>query len=280
MHGLGNDFIVLENWEGYSHDYPLLARRLCDRRTGIGADGILVISPSHNASAKMQIFNADGSEAEMCGNGIRCIAKYLVERKKVNSSTFPIETLAGMVTAECSLKQGEVEKVRIALGIPRDGTSSQLLPLSLDSPPPLMRVVVEGKEIEGASISMGNPHFVVQINNLDDLPFHELGRSLSAHPSFPRGANVEFIQKKGEKLVVKVWERGVGPTLACGSGACASGVAGRIYMGMPARIPVVMPGGELEVEWTGKGEVFLTGPAVEVFSGFYKETTLAHSKPT
>lgn len=268
MHGTGNDFILLENLKELSFDYPRLAGTWCDRHFGIGADGLILILPSKKADFQMRIFNADGSEAESCGNGVRCFARHVYERKFVSEPCFTVETLGGMIRAECFLENGKVKEVRVNMGLPRYGN------LHPDSGKPLHWKAVDleiplklhsGKAVKGASISMGNPHFVIFSDN-PDLQMEQEGKELSFHPAHPDQSNVEFVEIfEKNKLRVRVWERGVGPTLACGTGACASLVAARILKNFPAEAQVELPGGKLKIEWNGEGPVYLTGPATYVF---------------
>lgn len=270
MHGTGNDFVLLENLKNEALDYPRLARTWCDRHFGIGADGLIIILPSRAADFRMRIFNADGSEAEMCGNGIRCFARHLVERKLASSPKFRVETLAGIVEPECRMVSGRVEKVRVNMGLPRYGDlhprAGELLGLNAEGL--WARLEMPGGPAQGATVSMGNPHFVIFVENGSPWNLESHGRPLSVHQAHPHQSNVEFVRILGPSEVrVQVWERGVGPTLACGSGACASVAAGRILKGLLEKITVQMPGGPLEVEWDGQGPIYLTGPALYVFSG-------------
>jgi len=286
MHGTGNDFVLLENLENKPWNYPALARSFCALHTGIGADGVLVLLPSEKADFQMKIFNADGSEAEMCGNGIRCFSRHLYEKGFVQKTKFKIETLAGIMEPECILSNGKVQHVRVNMGKPRYGDlhlkagqpltlDAEHLVFSLEFSESRQNNEALARMVEGASISMGNPHFVVFTDGNSPWNLEEHGKALSVHPKHPHQSNVEFVDILNfNRIRVKVWERGVGPTQACGSGACASVVACRILKKMPEKLEVEMPGGVLHVEWDGQGAVFLSGPATYVFEGDVSEEFL------
>lgn len=256
LEGLQNDFIV-------THD-PLdvarlreMAPRLCDRRRGIGADGILVLSaaPSPAAEWRMRIVNADGSEAEMCGNGIRCAALYLHRQGLIPSRALTFETLAGLRRAEINGDQ-----VRVEMGCP-------VLPAGPDV---TRQIDLGDRTLTGTPVSMGNPHFVVHTPALSDDLLLEDGPRLSAHPCFPQQTNVEFVRVLSPREIeLRVYERGCGETPACGTGACASVVAGVLHARHDQTVTVHMPGGDLLVEWDGHPDhpVFMTGPARWVFAG-------------
>jgi len=267
MHGTGNDFVLFPNLKEEPLDYPFLARTLCKPHFGIGADGIIVILPSKTADFKMRMFNPDGSEAEMCGNGIRCFARYVYDNKLTPKLKFRVETPAGVMEPELSLVNGSVESVRVNMGSPRYGDLSPKAgqPLKISATDFMAKLDTPEGTIEGATVSMGNPHFVI----FDPKwKFERYGQSLSVHKTHPHQSNIEFIEVLAPDAIrVQVWERGAGPTLACGSGACASMAAARILKGLPAKVRVEMPGGPLLVEWDGEGPIYLTGPASTVFEG-------------
>lgn len=258
LQGAGNDFVLLDLAEhapppGLPWDSA--AVRLCDRRFGVGADGVLIRLPSEVADFRMRVLNADGSEPETCGNGLRCFARYLHDRGEVGDAPFTIETLAGIATPRVLLDaEGRFAGVRVGMGRPRE-----LGDATLD---------VDGEAFAATTVSMGNPHAVIGVSELSEVAFDSLGPRLSTHPTFPEGANVEFVQVVERNcLRVKVWERGSGATLACGSGACAALVA-MARKGLANRqANVELPGGTLLVEWGEDGEIALTGPAEIVFSG-------------
>lgn len=262
MHGLGNDMIVIDSLRNGFRPAPEQARKLCDRRFGIGADQILVLLPSASADFRMVTINADGSEVEMCGNGVRCLARYLHDRGLTKQNPLAIETLAGTIRPE--LRR---ESVRVDMGEPifeasqvpvRGSGKIQNVMLSIDDNP--LRI---------SALSMGNPHCVVPVEDVAAVPLEELGPRLERHPWFPKRANVEFVQVLArDHLQVRVWERGTGVTLACGTGACAAAVAMMDQELCEREVTVSLPGGDLEIEWDPAGNhVFMTGPAVEVFTG-------------
>lgn len=265
MQGLGNDFIVIDGIGRNEREAPILAgeaagemaRRLCDRRFGIGADQILCLEAAKDPSCafRMGIWNADGSSAEMCGNGIRAVALYHIRRQSASPEGKPqeyrIETLAGIKTVQV---QGD--QVRVDMGQPVFAPSGE-------------KLQVEGREVVFHEVSMGNPHAVIFVESFSNLPIERLGPAIETHSRFPRRTNVEFVRVAGDRAIeVKVWERGAGITLACGTGACASAVAALATGRVTGPLEVRLPGGNLEIEWGGAGRsVFMTGPAVEVFQG-------------
>jgi diaminopimelate epimerase len=271
MHGLGNDFIVFDGVnvsQGKLRDQihkltPAFARKICDRRYGIGADQILWIRPakSKKAVARMEVINADGSIAEMCGNGIRAVALYLATengkkkrsgKKSQPSEVYPIETLAGVLSVEVKGKEARVD-----MGKPKLGAKAE-------------KLSVEGSTVEFWEVSMGNPHAVIFLESLEGYPVEEQGPLVEKHARFPKRTNVEYVQvDTRSKLTVRVWERGAGITLACGTGACASAVASISAGKAKSPVSVELPGGELLIEWSGdpRHSVFMTGPAEEVFRG-------------
>lgn len=272
MHGLGNDFVIVNALE--KHNLPegqnqlaKLAQRICHRNFGVGADGLILLWPSQRSDVRMQIINSDGSEAEMCGNGIRCIAKYLYEHNIVSREEVRVETLAGSMVPRLVIKNGMVDAVCVDMGEPR--LEREEIPML----GPSGQVVDEPLEIDGATyrvtaVSMGNPHCLTYVNDVDAVPLHELGPKLETHPVFPRKTNVEFIQVLNEKEVrMRVWERGAGPTMACGTGACAT-VVGSALNGFTGRdVTVHLYAGSLQIQWAQDNHVYMTGPAEEIFSG-------------
>jgi len=269
-HGLGNDFVIVDARPGGFPEEPgRLAREVCDRRFGIGADGLVFILPAADADAAMRIFNRDGSEAEMCGNAIRCVARYLFEDGG-RKSRLRILTGAGVLVPEIIPAQdGGPPHVRVDMGAPRLRRDE----IPMTGPPG--RVVneplaVEDRTFAVTAVSMGNPHCVIFVPDLEAVPFETLGPALETHPAFPRKTNVEFVQVTGPGEVrVRVWERGVGPTLACGTGACAVAVAANLNGLTGRRVKVGLPGGVLDIEWAEDGRVYMAGPAVKVFEGRY-----------
>jgi diaminopimelate epimerase len=266
MHGLGNDYIVVDNRNIQIKDSELnaLAKRLCERRFSVGADGLLLVYESKKADAKMRIFNADGTEAEMCGNGIRCFAKYCYENKIVRKKNFKIETLAGIKTAKLTLRRGIVEKVRVDMGKPT--LRRETIPMKGQGTCINENLIVDGKKFKVTCLSVGNPHCVIFVENVDEIPVSEIGPKIENHKLFPKRINVEFAQIiNTNELKVRVWERGCGETLACGTGACASAVAGNLLNKVGNKAIVHLLGGDLEIEYSNR--IWMTGPAEKIFKG-------------
>lgn len=274
MHGTGNDFVLLEWGEG-ERDWSKLAVAMCDRHFGIGADGILLVLPSERADLRMRMFNPDGSEAEMCGNGVRCFAKYAVERGLVRprDGRFSIETVAGVLTTEVALADGRVKRVRTSMGVPRFAPAE--IPVAVEAEPPLknLSLDVEGQTVAVTCVSMGNPHAVhFSARPVSSYPLEEIGPRVEHHELFPQRVDFEVARVLSRDLIeARVWERGAGPTLACGSGACAVMVAAHLQNMVDDKVDIKFPGGTLTIEWDGRGEVYLSGPVVEVFSGEWPE---------
>jgi len=270
MQGLGNDFALLDLLEAQLPEasLPDLAKRICDRHFGVGADGLLLVLPSRIAQFRMRIFNADGSEAEMCGNGIRCFAKYLYETQLTDARELDIETLGGIVRPRLIVKGGKVESVRVDMGAPR--LERKEIPMK-GKPGRVVaeKLKVGGKRYEITALSMGNPHCALFVDDVEHFPVASIGPAIENHDLFPKRTNVEFIQCIGANEVrMRVWERGVGETLACGSGAAAAVVAGTLNGRTARKIIAHLLGGDLEVEWNEQsGRVFISGPAEEVFRG-------------
>jgi len=272
MHGLGNDFILIEENEiPLGQDLSELAQKLCDRHFGIGADGLVIVASSDKAHAKMRIFNSDGSEAEMCGNAIRCFAKYLYKRGRVKEKKMSVETLAGLVHPELKLEDDRAAAVCVDMGEPR--FAPQNIPVILEGHKIVSHPLkVEEKEFLITCVSMGNPHCVIITDNVNDVDLEKWGPIISEHPVFPQKTNVEFIQIIDPKhILMRVWERGVGETLACGTGACAAAVAGAVNEKCEREVEVSLLGGDLFIQWNEKNNhVYMTGPAEEVFTGEFK----------
>jgi diaminopimelate epimerase len=255
MHGLGNDFILIDarkdKLDGL--DLKQLGQELCDRHFGIGADGILIVWPSTKAHYRMQVINSDGSEAEMCGNGIRCFAKYVYETDKLSEEVISVETTAGIMLPAVILNaEKQVVGVEVDMGEPKD----------------LGSVTLQG--INFHKISMGNPHAITFVDDLASVNLEDMGTKIENDPHFPNRTNVEFVKVLNSKeLEVLVWERGAGETLACGTGACACVVAAVLAGKIERRALVRLPGGSLEIEWAKDNHVLMRGPAERVFSGIY-----------
>lgn len=263
-HGLGNDFVFIEDFaEEMLAQAPQLAKRMCDRHFGVGADGLVLITrPSGRYT--MRVFNADGSEAEMCGNAIRCVAKHLRDRRLVDGDSLGVGTKESVKTIQFDEDSYTVDMgkpIWDAEAIPMEGSGDSIRKM----------VTVEGHVLEISGVSLGNPHGVVMVDCVDKVPLHTLGPLLERHPLFPERVNVEFVQRVShDHLQVAVWERGVGPTLACGTGACAS-VAVAARLGLVDRsCRVSLPGGDLSIEWREDDHLLMRGPAVRVFTGVWE----------
>jgi diaminopimelate epimerase len=268
MHGAGNDYVYVNCFDQTPPaDLPQLARAVSDRHKGIGSDGLILIRPSSVADARMQMFNADGSEAEMCGNGVRCVAKYLYDRGIARKPTLRIETGRGVLTLDVFPANGKVDRVRVGMGQPI--LKSAEIPTRLAGDPPvLVPLDVAGRELRVTCVSMGNPHCVAFVDEITDDLVLRVGPQIERHPAFPNRVNVEFVKVLSRaETVLRVWERGSGETQACGTGACAAAVAGALAGLTDRKILTHLLGGDLELDWTSGGEVEMTGPAADVFDG-------------
>jgi diaminopimelate epimerase len=272
MEGAGNDYIYVDA-RSLRLDWPELSRRISDRHFGVGGDGLILIENSGIADLKMSMFNADGSQGEMCGNGIRCFAKYAIEREIVHPSNngLTVETLAGVRTVVPTYDGGAIKGARVSMGPPILEPADIPVALEVDAAPPVLDhpFDIDGTDLPLSFVSMGNPHAVTFIEQpVAEFPLHELGPRVEHHPIFPRRVNFEIVNVGGPgKLTARVWERGSGETMACGTGACAIAVAARLAGHCGDVVDITLPGGVLRIEWDGQGEVFLEGPAVEVFNG-------------
>ena len=268
--GLGNDFVFLDGKTALSVTNPAaLAREMCDRRFGIGADGLVLLLPSQKADVRMQIFNSDGSEAEMCGNASRCAALHVYRRKWINRKNIVLETLAGLIRTE--ILDEKLGLVCVDMGRPR--LTRKEIPLSGAPGDTALNVTLSaaGQTWTGTAVSMGNPHFVIFVDDIFKIDLQAVGPQIETHPLFPRKTNVEFVQVLGKSAVrMRVWERGAGITQACGTGACATAVAGVLTGKTAEEITVVLDGGNLEIAWSQRNNVLMTGHAQAVFEGdFY-----------
>ena len=262
MHGLGNDFIVINAIEHTIDNLSEFARTWCDRRFGIGADQLLVLDESAIADYKMRIFNADSSEVEMCGNGIRCLAQYIRQEGFSNKSDLAIETLGGVMYPEV-----REHSVRVNMG--RAYLSPKSIPVCLDVDPVVnVPVAIAGEEHCITTVSMGNPHCVIFADDVDAIPLEKIGPEIENNALFPNRINVEFVQILSRTHIkIRVWERGAGITLACGTGACASAVAAVVNGKTDRQMTVSLPGGDLIIELGELDVVYMTGPAERVFDG-------------
>jgi diaminopimelate epimerase len=265
-HGTGNDFVVIEDFEGRLEIGPEFVRQVCDRHFGIGADGVIRIAPGTAAAYFMDYRNADGSVAEMCGNGVRVVGKYLADRELVPDA-FDLETRAGVKRLEMTFDdRGMVDLVSVDMGAPSFDRAD--LPMTGEGDALKEPLQVDGQVFEATCLSMGNPHVVVFVDDVDAAPVTTAGPLLERHPAFPNHTNVEFVQVVGpERLRQRTWERGVGETLACGTGACAVAVASQVRGFTGRRVTIELLGGPLELEWAPGRTVRMTGPAREVAHG-------------
>jgi len=267
MHGLGNDYIVIDNRDEKLNEKDLsgIAGNLCRRRFSVGADGLLLLCNSPVADVKMRIFNADGSEAEMCGNGIRCLAKYSYENNITCKTELKIETLAGVKTVWLNVKDGTVRSVTVDMGSPI--LERPRIPMAGEGKCIDEDLDVEGEKIRITSLSVGNPHCVIFVDCVDDFPVEKFGPKIENHPVFPNRTNVEFIQVIcNNEMKIRVWERGVGETLACGTGACAAVVAANLVGKANSKCTVHLLGGDLSIEYKND-RILMSGAAEKSFEG-------------
>lgn len=270
MHGAGNDYVYVNCFEeALPEDIAGLAMAVSDRHKGIGSDGLILICPSEKADARMRMFNADGSESEMCGNGVRCVAKYVYDHGIARQQTLKIETGAGVLHLDLELAGSRVSQVRVNMGKPI--LKSAEIPTLLPGDPPVDAALDLGDQsLKVTCVSMGNPHCITFIDELNDHWVHDIGPKVEVHPMFPNRVNAEFIEVVSPtELKMRVWERGSGETQACGTGACASAVAGVLTGRSERDVLIHLPGGDLRLEWADSEEVFMTGPAVEVYEGVW-----------
>lgn len=270
MHGAGNDYIYLDGMENCPDDLNALSIAMSDRHKGVGSDGLVVIMPSEVADFRMRMFNADGSEGEMCGNASRCIGKYVYEKGLTKKRHITLETLAGIKSLSLNVSDDNtVDSVTVDMGEPILEPSR--IPVSLDRELIKTPISTEAGIFEITAVSMGNPHGVVFVKSLDDVDVHKVGRELEVNPIFPQKANIEFAQiLKHDEIRMRVWERGSGETLACGTGACATLVAGVLTGSCDRKVTIHLLGGDLNIEWVEQNDhVYMTGPAEMVFEGTY-----------
>ena len=268
MHGLGNDYVYMDAIHQYIEDESTLAQFVSNRNFGIGSDGLILICKSEKADFKMRMFNSDGSEAEMCGNGIRCVGKFVYDKGLTQKTEVTIETLAGIKILQLNVKNGKVETVKVDMGEPIL-EPKEIPVISEEKPVKNLNLKAEDKEFVFTCVSMGNPHAITIVDNTKEFDVEKYGKVLEVDKAFPNKTNVEFIQIVDKNHVkMRVWERGAGETLACGTGACGTAVA--CYLnGMTERnVEVELLGGKLYIEWNEKdNHIYMTGPAVTVFEG-------------
>ena len=268
MHGTGNDYIYIDGLDGEPPPLPPAAIvRLSDRHFGIGGDGVVLISRSTAADFRMRIFNADGSEAEMCGNASRCVAKYLYERRKTDKTVLTLETKGGLKELQLQVAQGRVHSVRVDMGQPI--LETERIPAASSAKKLIAEpFTVDGQQLSLTCVSMGNPHAVFIVDQITDDHVLRLGPQIETNPLFPARTNVEFVQVLSPtEIRMRVWERGSGVSRSCGTGACASVVAAVLNERCERRVRVQLRGGELEIEWADNDRVFKSGPAEFVFDG-------------
>ena len=273
LQGAGNDYVYVNCFqEPFPKDPAALAKRIADRHFGVGGDGLILICPSERSDARMRMYNADGSESEMCGNGVRCVAKYVYDHGIATKPLLKIETGAGVLAIDVEVKNGKVQRARVDMGEPiLDGAA---IPTTWTMNPVVNQSLkISDKALSVTCVSMGNPHCITYVEDLNDDWVLRIGPLVETNEHFPRRVNAEFVQVLSAKEVrMRVWERGSGETLACGTGATAVCVAGVLTGRTERKILAHLPGGDLELEWNAdNNHVFMTGPAVEVFSGEWNE---------
>lgn len=272
MQGLGNDYVYVNCFKEKIDDPSALAVRISDRHFGVGSDGLILINPSKVADCEMEMYNADGSRGEMCGNGIRCVGKYMYDYGLTDKEAISVETLAGIKYLQFFIENGKVAKVKVDMGSPI--LTPAEIPVvaegerAVDEP-----IVVDGTEYRMTCISMGNPHAIVYVDDVKNLQIEKIGPSFEKHERFPNRVNTEFVKVLDRNTVeMRVWERGSGETLACGTGACATAVACILNGLTEEKVIVKLLGGDLEIEWDREeNKVFMTGPAKVVFDGVWEE---------
>lgn len=267
MHGLGNDYVYIDVTKENLENPSELSKYISDRHFGVGSDGLILICPSDKADFRMRMFNSDGSEAEMCGNGIRCVGKFVYDKKLTDKTLVTIETKAGIKTLKLNVKDEKVDTVRVDMGTPI--LESEKIPVITDEKiAQNLRLNALDKSFDFTCVSMGNPHAVTVVDNLSDFDVKKYGSILEVNEAFPNKTNVEFVEiKDPENIKMRVWERGTGETLACGTGACASVVACNLNGLTKRSVNVELLGGNLNIELGEDNHVYMTGPAVTVFEG-------------
>lgn len=270
MHGLGNDYVYVNCLKESVDNPSAVARYVSDRHFGIGSDGLILINPSEKADFEMEMYNADGSRGEMCGNGIRCVAKYVYDYGLTDKTSISVETLGGIKYLDLTVKDGRVELVKVDMGSPE--LEAGKIPIVMedcsahvvDAP-----IAVDEREYRMTGVSMGNPHAVIYVDDMEGLELEKIGPGFENHMRFPRRINTEFVQVLDRRTVkMRVWERGSGETFACGTGACAVAVACILNGLTDDQVTVKLLGGDLQIEWDRKADrVYMTGPAAVVFDG-------------
>lgn len=271
MHGAGNDYIYINCMEEYIENPGKLAAKISDRHFGAGSDGLVLIMPSEKCDFRMRMFNPDGSEAEMCGNASRCIGKYVYDKKLTDKKEITLETNAGIKHLSLFVSDGMVSKVTVDMGEPI--FRSNEIPVCSNTETTIAYPVnINGKELKITCISMGNPHTVIFVDEITDKDITDTGRIIETYPLFPKSTNVEFCRIDNKcNITMRVWERGTGETLACGTGACAS-LAAAVVNGLSEKKATIhLRGGDIEAEWKDNNHIYMTGPAVTVYEGVWLE---------
>lgn len=268
MEGLGNDYVYMDAINQKIENRSELARFVSNRNFGIGSDGLILIEKSEVADFKMTMFNSDGSQAEMCGNGIRCVAKFVYDKGMTDKTTLKIETLAGIKILELNVEDGKVKTVRVDMGEPI--LEAEKIPvISTEKLVKNLILKAQDKEFRFTCVSMGNPHAITIVDDTESFDVKKYGEELEVNKAFPRRANVEFVQIVDKNTIkMRVWERGAGETLACGTGACATAVACNLNGLTDREVTIKLLGGDLKIEWNAENNhVYMTGPATTVFEG-------------
>ena len=268
MQGLGNDYVYIDAIHQKIENESSLAQFVSNRHFGIGSDGLILICESKVADFKMRMFNADGSEAEMCGNGIRCVGKFVYDKGLTNKTTLKIETLAGIKTLVLNTEEGKVKTVKVDMGEPI--LEAEKIPvISEEQPVKNLILNADGKKFKFTCVSMGNPHAITVVENVKKFDVERYGKILEVDKAFPKRANIEFVEIVDKNNInMRVWERGAGETLACGTGACATAVACNLNELTTKHVNIELLGGRLEIEWNVEdNHIYMTGPAVTVFEG-------------
>lgn len=276
MQGLGNDYVYMDAIHQKIGNVSSLAKAVSNRHWGIGADGLILIAQSDMADFKMQMFNPDGSESEMCGNGIRCVGKFVYDKELTNKTDIKIETLAGIKNLKLKVENKKVKMITVDMGEPI--LEADKIPVMSDKAPVKnLKIKARDREFLVTCVSMGNPHAVIELEDIETFDVEKYGKVIESAPIFPNRTNVEFIKIEDRNHIkMRVWERGTGETLACGTGACATTVAGVLNDILDRNIVVKLLGGNLQIEWKEEdNHVYMTGPAVTVFEGkIYEENIL------
>ena len=268
MHGLGNDYVYVNCFQEKIENPSKVAKYVSDRHFGIGSDGLIMINPSEVADFEMEMYNADGSRGEMCGNGIRCVAKYVYDYGLTDKTSISVETLGGIKYLDLTVKDGKVIMVKVDMGTPI--LKPELIPIVADGDMVVNEpIIVDRTEYRMTGVSMGNPHAVIYMDNIKDLNLDQLGPKFENHERFPKRINTEFVKFiDRHTLEMRVWERGSGETMACGTGACAVAVASILNGLTEEKVTVKLLGGDLQIEWDREEDkVYRTGPATTVFDG-------------